>query len=104
MDYAIDFATHFAVMRKVSTHRTGCRINRGICNMDDQSLNEDDQWLLTPSDHALVMTKSRANRLAFATSLTFFRHRGWFPSGACQCGETAADQNLVSFPGVDFLI
>lgn len=39
----------------------------------------DDPWLLAPGEHALVMTKGRANRLGFAILLTFFRQRGRFP-------------------------
>src|SRR5215211_6203412 len=38
-------------------------------------------WRLTPSDHALVGAKSRANRLGFAVMLLFFRERGRFPRG-----------------------
>ena len=34
---------------------------------------------LAPSDLAVVMTKSRENRLAFATWLIFFRDHGRFP-------------------------
>ena len=39
----------------------------------------DDQWALTPDDHALVMNKHHANRLGFAILLAFFRDRGRFP-------------------------
>jgi len=39
----------------------------------------DDPWMLAPGEHALAMTKRRANRLGFAILLTFFRERGRFP-------------------------
>ena len=39
----------------------------------------EDQWILAPAERELVMTKSRANRLGFATLLTFFRERARFP-------------------------
>lgn len=40
---------------------------------------EKDQWILTPAERSLVMTKNRANRLGFAILLTFFREHGRFP-------------------------
>jgi hypothetical protein len=43
--------------------------------------NEDgrqEHLTLTPADHALVMTKNRANRLGFAVLLAFFQARGGF--------------------------
>ncbi len=45
--------------------------------MDNSS--EKDQWILTPAERSLVMSKNRANRLGFAILLTFFRERGRFP-------------------------
>lgn len=39
----------------------------------------DEQWILIPRDHDLVMTKRRASRLGFAILLAFFRDRGRFP-------------------------
>jgi hypothetical protein len=36
---------------------------------------------LAPSDLAMVMAKSRENRLTFATWLLFFRDNGRFPRG-----------------------
>jgi hypothetical protein len=47
--------------------------------MVEPVLGADDQWTLTPDDHALVMNKHRANRLGFAILLAFFRDRGRFP-------------------------
>lgn len=47
--------------------------------MADGPGSADDQWILTPSEHALVMTKHHANRLGFALLLTFFREHGRFP-------------------------
>jgi hypothetical protein len=35
--------------------------------MEEQFLGADDQWVLTPDDHGLVMSKHRANRLGFAS-------------------------------------
>jgi hypothetical protein len=49
-----------------------------------------DYWTLTPDDHALVMAKSRANRLGFAILLVFFRDRGRFPRA-----ESEVDRNRV---------
>ncbi|CAA9891728.1 transposase (fragment) [Candidatus Methylobacter favarea] len=45
--------------------------------MDNSS--DRDQWILTPIERSLVMSKTRANRLGFAILLTFFRERGRFP-------------------------
>lgn len=39
----------------------------------------EDQWVLTPAERELVMTKNRANRLGFAILLTFLREQGRFP-------------------------
>ena len=39
----------------------------------------DDQWTLTPEDHALVMSKRGGTRLGFAILLVFFRDRSRFP-------------------------
>ena len=49
--------------------------------MGDQGRSEATLQALTPSDYAMVMTKSRENRLAFATWLIFFRDNGRFPRG-----------------------
>ena len=46
--------------------------------MAEPVVGADDQWALTPDDHALVMNKHRANRLGFAILLAFFRDRGRF--------------------------
>ena len=46
--------------------------------MVEPVVGADDQWALTPDDHALVMNKHRANRLGFAILLAFFRDRGDF--------------------------
>lgn len=46
----------------------------------------EDPWRLTPSEHKLAMTKSRANRLGFAILLTFLRERGRFPRDATEVG------------------
>ena len=40
-----------------------------------------DAWTLTPEDHVRVAGKSRANRVAFAVLLLFFRANGRFPEG-----------------------
>jgi TnpA family transposase len=37
------------------------------------------RWVLSPADHALVLEKSRANRLMFALLLLFYRAHGRFP-------------------------
>jgi TnpA family transposase len=47
--------------------------------MGDQSRSEANLPPLAPSDSAMVMAKSRENRLAFATWLIFFRDNGRFP-------------------------
>jgi hypothetical protein len=47
--------------------------------MADSVGSADDRWTLAPGEHALVMTKNRANQLGFAILLTFFRERGRFP-------------------------
>jgi Domain of unknown function (DUF4158) len=41
-----------------------------------------DAWTLTPEDHVRIADKSRANRLAFAVLLLFFRANGRFPDVA----------------------
>ena len=41
-----------------------------------------DAWTLTPEDHVRIAGKSRANRLAFAVLLLFFRANGRFPKVA----------------------
>ena len=41
-----------------------------------------DAWTLTPEDHARIAGKGRANRLAFAVLLLFFRANGRFPEAA----------------------
>ena len=58
-----------------------CRTNRGNCIMGDQGGSEATSQPLAPSDFAMVMAKSRDNRLAFATWLIFFRDHGRFPRG-----------------------
>jgi len=47
----------------------------------DQGLNEAALQPLALSDYAMVIAKSRANRLAFAMWLMFFRDHGRFPRG-----------------------
>ena len=47
--------------------------------MTDGVGGADDPWTLTPSDHALVMSKRGETRLGFAILLSFFRNRGRFP-------------------------
>lgn len=47
--------------------------------MADGGGSTEDQWVLTPAERELVMTKNRTNRLGFAILLTFFRERGRFP-------------------------
>jgi TnpA family transposase len=49
--------------------------------MGDQGRNEATLQALTPSDYAMVMAKSRENRLVFTTWLIFFRDNGRFPRG-----------------------
>ena len=46
--------------------------------------NLPEHWRLTPADDALVVVKSRANRLSFAVLLLFFRERGRFPRGSSE--------------------
>lgn len=41
--------------------------------------SEKSQWILTPTERLLVMSKNRTNRLGFAILLIFFRERGRFP-------------------------
>ena len=71
--------------------------------MGDQSLSEAALQPLALSDYPTVMAKSRANRLAFATWLIFFRDRGRFPRGpsdletldiAALAGAAAVQGNL----------
>jgi hypothetical protein len=47
--------------------------------MTDGGGAADDPWTLTPSDHALVMSKRGETRLGFAILLSFFSERGRFP-------------------------
>lgn len=49
--------------------------------MGNQGRSEATLQPLAPSDFAMVMAKSRENRLAFATWLMFFRDYGRFPRG-----------------------
>jgi TnpA family transposase len=49
--------------------------------VDDQGLLQAASPPLARSDYVMVMAKSRANRLAFATWLMFFRDHGRFPRG-----------------------
>jgi hypothetical protein len=49
--------------------------------MGDQGPSESILQPLAPSDFAMVMAKSRENRLTFATWLMFFRDHGRFPRG-----------------------
>ena len=58
--------------------------------MGNDGESRKDYWTLTPDDHALVMAKSRANRLGFAILLVFFRDRGRFPRA-----ESEVDRNRV---------
>ena len=46
--------------------------------MGDPGLSEAELQPLAVSDYAMVMAKSRANRLAFAMWLMFFRDHGRF--------------------------
>ena len=70
--------------------------------MVEQVVGADDQWALTPEDHALVMNKHRANRLGFAILLAFFRDRGRFPRDESEVepqGIAALSRQLnVAFP------
>jgi hypothetical protein len=50
--------------------------------MGDQGPSESILQPLAPSDFAMVMAKSRENRLTFATWLMFFRGHGRFPRGS----------------------
>jgi hypothetical protein len=47
--------------------------------MTDGVGGADEPWTLTPSNHALVMSKRGETRLGFAILLSFFRDRGRFP-------------------------
>lgn len=49
--------------------------------------NAIEAWMLTPQDHALVMTKNGANRLGFAVLLLFHRTHGRFPRKPIEIGE-----------------
>jgi TnpA family transposase len=49
--------------------------------------NAVEAWMLTPADHALVMTKNGANRLGFAVLLLFYRTHGRFPRKPIEIGE-----------------
>jgi len=49
--------------------------------------NSVEAWMLTPADHALVMTKNGANRLGFAVLLLFYRTHGRFPRKPIEIGE-----------------
>jgi TnpA family transposase len=57
----------------------------------DTHSHADDPWLLAPGEHALVMSKHRANRLGFAILLTFFRERGRFPRHASEIEPQAIE-------------
>lgn len=59
--------------------------------MIDAVAPADAQWILTPEDHALVMSKHGATRLGFAILLVFFRHRGRFPQH-----ESEVDRNGIA--------
>lgn len=71
---------------------------------------EDDQWTLTPEEHALVMSKHGGTRLGFAILLAFFRNRGRFPqhdSEVDRDGIFALSQQLnvpVPVDGEEFLV
>jgi hypothetical protein len=47
-----------------------------------EATDRPERWILTPSEHALVMDKNLANRLSFAMLLLFFRDQGRFPQRA----------------------
>ena len=51
-----------------------------FCELEIVGTNVVDRWTLTPDDHVVVMTKSRANRLGFALLLLFYRTQGRFPN------------------------
>ncbi|MBV6388749.1 MAG: Tn3 family transposase ISNpu13 [Nitrosomonas europaea] len=46
-----------------------------------------DRWALTTEEHALVLTKRRANRLAYAFFLVYFREYGKFPRNTTEVDE-----------------
>ena len=60
--------------------KIGRQARPGLGDMMEPVVGADDQWALTPDDHALVMNKHRANRLGFAILLAFFRDRGAEPA------------------------
>jgi len=51
-----------------------------------------DDWTLTPADHAFVMTKNRENRLGFAILLAFVQDRGRFPRAESEINRSEIDE------------
>ncbi len=70
----------------------------------------DDQWTLTPEEHALVMSKHGETRLGFAILLAFFRNSGRFPQHESEVdrdGIAALSRQLhvpVPVDGEEFLV
>ncbi len=83
IDYATGNASRFGPVGAQFCASRLCRTNRGNCTVGDSGLSEAALQPLALSDYAMVMAKSRANRLAFATWLMFFRDHGRFPRGPC---------------------
>jgi hypothetical protein len=54
-----------------------------------EATDRPERWILTPSEHALVMDKNLANRLGFAMLLLFFRDQGRFPRRAADVDPAA---------------
>ena len=53
-------------------------------------MDNENYWELSPIDKALIMAKSRVNRLKFAVLFVFFRDRRQFPRN-----ESEIDQNWI---------
>ncbi len=66
-----------------------------------------ERWILTSSDHALVMAKHPVNRLGFAMLLIFFRDHGRFPRRLAEIDPATvhmiAQQIAVARPAGDTL-
>lgn len=63
-----------------------------------QDGDTEDQWLLAPAEHELVLAKNRTSRLGFAILLTFFREYGRFPRDEDEAQGVAALSKQLGVP------
>ncbi len=71
--------------------------------MKPKNLTILENWILTPEDLALVMSKSRGNRLSFAWMILFYRMHGRFPYSSNEYHPKTIDMvaqqlNIISIP------